>query len=126
MAEREKRRVFISYAHRDGKDLASRLQQDLESSGLDAWLDKQRLCAGDIWSSEIEQAIDRADVVVALLSAGSFTSDICRAERVEHLTKESVYSRFEYRVTAMFRLNSKLANGSTSAIPVSTPSSCLS
>ena len=55
----------------------SRLQKDLATK-FDAWLDSQRLSAGDIWSREIEQAIDRADVVLALLSAGSFTSDICR------------------------------------------------
>jgi hypothetical protein len=49
----------------------SRLQKDLATK-FDAWLDTQRLSAGDIWSREIEQAIDRADVVLAL------TSDICR------------------------------------------------
>src|SRR5215469_9432069 len=78
--------VFISYAHRDGADLAQRLQKDLATK-FDAWLDTHRLSAGDIWSSEIEQAIDRADVVLALLSAGSFTSDICRAEQGRALDK---------------------------------------
>jgi hypothetical protein len=78
--------VFISYAHRDGADLARRLQKDLATK-FDAWLDTQRLSAGDIWSSEIEQAIDRADVVLALLSAGSFISDICRAEQDRALDK---------------------------------------
>lgn len=67
-------------------DLAQRLQKDLATK-FDAWLDTQRLSAGDIWSSEIEQAIDRADVVLALLSAGSFTSDICRAEQGRALDK---------------------------------------
>ena len=74
--------VFIPYAHRDGADLAQRLQKDLETK-FDTWLDKRRISAGDIWSREIELAIDRADVVLALLSAGSFTSDICRAEQSE-------------------------------------------
>src|SRR5215469_3154389 len=78
--------VFISYAHRDGADLAQRLQKDLATK-FDAWLDTKRLSIGDIWSSEIEQAIDRADVVLALLSAGSFTSDICRAEQGRALDK---------------------------------------
>jgi len=78
--------VFISYAHRDGADLARRLQKDLATK-FDACLDTQRLSAGDIWSSEIEQAIDRDDVVLALLSAGSFISDICRAEQGRALDK---------------------------------------
>jgi hypothetical protein len=74
-------RIFISYAHRDGGDLAVRLQGDLEARGFDVWLDKDRLKGGDRWTNEIEAALDRADVVLALLSEGSFTSDTCRAEQ---------------------------------------------
>src|SRR5262249_47485937 len=74
-------RIFISYARRDGGDLALRLQRDLESRGYDAWLDQTRLHAGDRWTREVEAALDRAQVVLALLSAGSFDSDTCRAEQ---------------------------------------------
>ena len=87
MPPSETSRVFISYARKDGADLAQRLQSDLGKEGFDAWLDTQRLSAGDIWSSEIEQAIDRDDVVLAPLSAGSFISDICRAEQGRALDK---------------------------------------
>ncbi len=80
-------RIFISYAHRDGAPLAQYLQAELTESGFDAWLDTHRLYAGDAWSREIEEAIDRAAVVLALLSAGSFTSDICRAEQRRALEK---------------------------------------
>jgi len=73
--------VFISYAHRDGGELAVRLQRDLASRGIDAWLDTERLLAGDRWTNEIEAALDRAQVVLALVSEGSFTSDTCRAEQ---------------------------------------------
>jgi hypothetical protein len=82
----EERRVFISYAHRDGAELAQRLHVDL-ANRFDTWLDTQRLSTGDIWSTETEQAIGRADVVLALLSAGSYTSDICRAEQSRALEK---------------------------------------
>jgi len=74
--------VFISYAHGDGGSLAARLQRDLEGSGFDVWRDKSRLQAGDRWTNEVEAALDRAEVVLALLSEGSFTSDTCRAEQV--------------------------------------------
>jgi len=74
-------RIFISYAHRDGVDLAVRLQRDLEARGFDAWLERKRLKAGDRWTKEIEAALDRAQVVLALLSDGSFDSDTCRAEQ---------------------------------------------
>jgi predicted nucleotide-binding protein len=65
-------RVFISYAHRDGKDLALRLQQSLRASGLNAWLDSQRLRGGSSWTTEIETALDASDVVLALLTPGSY------------------------------------------------------
>jgi hypothetical protein len=56
------RRIFISYAHRGGAELAERLQKDLTSSGFDAWLDKQRLRSGAVWGKKIEQQIDTLQV----------------------------------------------------------------
>jgi len=79
--------IFISYAHRDGADLAARLYSDLQTQGFDAWLDRLRLKGGDIWTKEIEDALDRAEVVLALLSDGSFHSDTCRAEQSWSLDK---------------------------------------
>jgi hypothetical protein len=80
-------RAFISYAHKDGEDLARRLQADLSGNGLDVWLDSRRLTTGASWSRSIEEALDRADCVLALLSPGSFRSEICRAEQLRALRK---------------------------------------
>jgi hypothetical protein len=80
MPPSEQPRVFISYARRDGAALAQRLQRNLVKD-FDTWLDVERLTAGGIWSREIEDAIGRANVVVALLSEGSYLSDICHAEQ---------------------------------------------
>lgn len=77
--------LFISYAHEDGADLAQRLYNDLKSGGRDLWIDRSRLRAGASWSADIEQAIDRSEVVLALLSPGSFVSDICRGEQLRAL-----------------------------------------
>jgi len=74
-------RVFLSYAHRDWAELAQRLHPDL-TKAFDIWLDTKRLTAGEVWSRQIEEAINRSDVLVALLSEGGFTSDICRAEQI--------------------------------------------
>lgn len=87
MPSSEPSRIFISYAHRDAADLAQRLQADLRQNGLDSWLDTKRLTMGDVWTREIEKAIDAAQAVVALLSSGSFESDICRAEQSRALGK---------------------------------------
>ena len=76
----ESPRVFISYAHRDGAELAVRLDRDLKARGFDVWIDK-KLQGGDRWTNEIEAALDRAAVVIALLSDESFKSDICCAEQ---------------------------------------------
>jgi hypothetical protein len=57
----EQPRVFISYARKDGAALA------------------QRITGGAVWTDEIEVALDRAEYVVALLTQGSYVSEICRA-----------------------------------------------
>jgi hypothetical protein len=87
MSTPERLRLFISYAHRDGGELAMRLLGDKEALGFDVWLDKRRLLGGDAWAKEIEVEIDRCDVVLALLSMGSYQSDICRAEQERSLAK---------------------------------------
>ncbi|HLJ27479.1 MAG TPA: NB-ARC domain-containing protein [Candidatus Angelobacter sp.] len=80
-------RIFISYARRDGAKLAVRLQRDLTARNFDAWLDTQRLRGGAVWSREIEQEIDTRQVTIALLSPGSYASEVCRAEQLRALDK---------------------------------------
>jgi WD40 repeat protein len=79
--------IFVSYARRDGAELAVRLQKDLTIAGFVTWLDKQRIDGGASWTAEIEEAIDRAQVVLALLTSGSYASEICRAEQLRSLRK---------------------------------------
>jgi WD40 repeat protein len=81
------RRVFISYAHKDGAALAQRLQSDLATKGFPVWFDTQRLAAGDTWSSEIERAIDDVEIAIVLLSHGSYVSEVCRGEQLRSLRK---------------------------------------
>jgi WD40 repeat protein len=80
-------RVFISYARKDGAVLAQRLQCDLAKQGIDAWLDTKRIGGGAVWSAEIEREIDTRQVMIALLSPGSYKSEICRAEPIRALDK---------------------------------------
>jgi WD40 repeat protein len=79
--------VFVSYARKDGVQLAKRLQADLSARGFNAWLDTQRLAGGATWTTEIERAIDISDVLLALLTPGSYVSEICRAEQLRSLRR---------------------------------------
>ena len=83
----EPSRIFISYARKDGALLAQRLQSDLTKEGFDAWLDTQQIGSGRVWSTEIEREIDTRQVTIALLSPGSYASEICRAEQIRALDK---------------------------------------
>src|ERR1700686_5157459 len=80
-------KLFISYARADSAELAQHLVRDLAAGGLEPWLDTQRLYGGAIWTTEIENALDQAEVVLALLTRGSYTSEICRAEQLRSLRK---------------------------------------
>jgi len=80
-------KVFISYARKDGADLAQRLQADLRAKRFDAWLDTQRIAGGVSWTRKIEKAIDDCKAELALLTPGSYESDICRAEQLRALRK---------------------------------------
>ena len=65
----------------------SACNKDLQEHGFDAWLDTQRIGGGAVWSTEIEREIDTRQVMVALLSPGSYESEICRAEQLRALDK---------------------------------------
>ena len=80
-------KVFLSYAHTDGAQLVQRLHEDLSLQGYRVWLDTQRLEGGDLWSSAIEREIDHTEIVLALLSHGSYVSEICRGEQLRALRK---------------------------------------
>jgi len=79
--------IFISYARKDGAHLAQRLQRDLSEVGFDAWLDTQHIAGGATWTTEIERALDTSHVVLALMTPGSYLSEICRAEQLRPLRK---------------------------------------
>ena len=87
MATVPKTRVFVSYAHRDGSQLASRLSNDLALKGYDVWMDRARLKGGTSWTTDVENALEASDVVLAILSRGAAVSDMCRAEQLRSLRR---------------------------------------
>jgi|SRR6516162_867403 len=87
MPSSEPSRVFISQARKDGALFAQRLQSDLAKVGFDAWLDTHHIAGGTSWTKEIEVALDEAEYVLALLTRGSYVSEICRAEQLRSLRR---------------------------------------
>src|SRR3954470_10472444 len=85
MASADRGPVFISYARKDGAELANRLFGDLKREGFAVWLDTREIAGGTTWAKEIEEALDKADFVVALLTSASYASEICRAEQLRAL-----------------------------------------
>jgi hypothetical protein len=90
MAQPSPSRVFISYARKDGADLARRLRTDLAGNGFSPWLDTREIAGGDSWTDDIERGIDGSDAVLALLTPGSYASRICRAEQLRALRKDKL------------------------------------
>jgi hypothetical protein len=83
----QRKSIFVSYAHRDGCDLASELRTQLTAAGFDTWIDTRRLTGGSSWTREIENALDASSVVIALLTPGSYDSEMCRCEQLRALRK---------------------------------------
>jgi len=77
-------KIFISYARKDGRELAMKLWRDLQSE-YEVWLDTSEIEGGASWSLEIEQAINTCDTTLALLSGGSYISEVCRGEQLRAL-----------------------------------------
>ena len=87
--------IFLSYSHLDG-DFVSQLISDCEQQGIEIWVDKKRLLVGDSIISKVQEAIDRALLVVVVLSRNSLISGWVKREL------EQAYSaEIEGRTTVM-------------------------
>lgn len=79
--------VFISYAWADGSTLARRLHQSLnELDGWSAWMDTN-LHADTVFSHALQGQIDRADVVVVVISP-----EVNRRDPPSFVQREMVYA----------------------------------
>jgi hypothetical protein len=63
-------KVFLAYVVEDHA-LVERLYDDLVRGGMDAWLDRRKLMAGQNWPRAIERAISVSDFFVACFSERS-------------------------------------------------------
>ena len=96
--------IFISYSRKDIA-FARLIRASLQSSGLDTWIDWDRIPVGERWWDEICQAIERTHIFMFVISSSSLGSPVCRDEigqalknhkriipiLVDHLTPEAVH-----------------------------------
>ena len=73
-------RVFISYSRYDGADTAARLRRELEALGISLWQDLTAMQGGQDWWRQIQQATDKAEYLVLVLTPGALASKVCKDE----------------------------------------------
>lgn len=74
--------VMISYSRRD-KAFVQRLNQSLENSGRNVWVDWLDIPATADWWAEIQAGIEAAHTFVFIISPESVRSEVCRKE-IDH------------------------------------------
>jgi formylglycine-generating enzyme required for sulfatase activity len=76
MPNTEKRllKVFLCHAKED-KSAVRQLYIFLRKNGIDAWLDEEKLLAGQDWKLEIPKAIYSSDAIIVCLSKNSITKE---------------------------------------------------
>lgn len=90
--KRDRLRVFISYARRDGAAFAEELLHGLEVAGFDAFLDRHDIAAAEDWEARLGALIQSADTVVFVLTPAAASSERCAWEidRAEQLVKRII------------------------------------
>ena len=74
-----KRSVFISYSRKD-KDFVRKLNDSLDSSEIEAWVDWEGIPPSSDWMDEISRAIEGADAFLFVISPDSLASKVCGDE----------------------------------------------
>jgi hypothetical protein len=73
-------RIFISYARRDGRDLAAKLRIDLEQRDFTIWQDIIAMEGGEDWWLQIKEAIESVSVMILVLTPRALNSEFVRKE----------------------------------------------
>ncbi len=71
--------VFISYSRRN-KGFAQKLNDSLDNSGVDAWVDWEGIPLSSDWMDEITRAIEGADAFLFIITPDSLASKVCAQE----------------------------------------------
>jgi hypothetical protein len=77
--------IFFSYSHKDEElrnELANHLSILQQQGMISAWHDR-RIAPGREWAGEISEHLDRAQIILLLVSADFLASDYCRKIEIE-------------------------------------------
>ena len=85
--------IFISHSSLDA-EFVSELRTQLESFGLKTWVDCRELVGGQKLAREIEQAIDEASYLIAVISSQTVNSKWVRKEIKYALAKQKQHKAF--------------------------------
>jgi len=72
--------AFISYARRDGKQLALKLNQELINHGFNVWFDGEDIPLGVDFQKEIKDGIEKCRNFIFIITPGSVISPYCLQE----------------------------------------------
>ncbi|MEO1167005.1 MAG: TIR domain-containing protein, partial [Chloroflexota bacterium] len=75
-----KQAIFISYARKDGREIATQLRTDLERRGFTIWQDVVAMEAGNKWWTQIKEAIDASAIMILVLTDAALASGIVHDE----------------------------------------------
>lgn len=73
-------RVFISYARADGERFATALRQALERENIPLWQDRVAMEGGRDWWLQIEEALQKVQFMVLIMTPSAFSSEFVRKE----------------------------------------------
>ena len=91
MSKSKSPKVFISYSHNDS-EIAVKLKRVLEENGIEVWIDKDSVQAGESISDFIERSVKHTDVTLAVVSNNSLSSPWVGMETINTFIKEKVMS----------------------------------
>ena len=86
------KKIFISYSHQDS-NCALGIARYLGRHGYNVWVDSDKLSLGKSWSSDIDEALNSSDIVIAILSASSLRRKEVLREigiALERMNKEGI------------------------------------
>lgn len=90
-------KIFISYAHKDEelrKELDEHLSNLQRQKLISGWHDRQ-IVAGQEWATQIDEALNEAQIILLLISSSFINSDYCYAKEMlraieRHEAKDSI------------------------------------